>query len=292
MKTLFTRKTIAIAAVALLIAIVTIVSVNVFNSSGPVTGFANFVSRPIRGLASQIAGVFESIYASAYRYDNLMKEFDELSNELAVLKRNSREIITITEENERLRAQLGFRERRTGYDAEQAEVMGPSGGNWSDSFTIDIGRANSSIERGNGVVTEYGVLIGQVSDVGATTSTVVTILDTTFAAAALIGDIGGEATMRGDFSLMRAGYLMLDNFDEGLIVLSGDTVYTSGNGGLFPSGLVVGEVEEILRHPTGVGRYATVKPMHDISSIQHVFIITDFTNTTREEPELLEELEP
>ena len=89
--------------------------------------------------------------------------------------------------------------------------------------------------------------------------------------------------MKGDFSLMRSGLLTLDNFDEDLIVLSGDSVFTSGNGSVFPAGLVVGEVVDVFRHPTGVGRYATVKPMLDIGTILHVFVITDFNITDSEE---------
>lgn len=276
MKTLLTRRTIVIVTIAVLIAITSIVANNLFSSSGPVTGFANTVLKPVRGFVSNIARAFESIYASVYRYDKLMAEHEQALIDLTELQQNNLESIRIAEENDRLRAILGFRERNTGYEGELADVIDWSGANWSSSFTINIGSANSSIERGDGVVTEYGVLIGQVSDVGATRSTVVTVLDTTFSAGAFIRDGGGIATMKGDFALMRAGYLMLDSFDDDLIVLSGDTVFTSGMGGVFPRGLVVGEVVDVLMHPTGVGRYATVRPMREIETLQHVFVITDF----------------
>lgn len=276
MKALLNRRTIVITAVAVLIAITAIISANLFNSNGPVTGLANAVSRPIRGLASQIARAFESIYASVYRYDLLVAQYDEILKENAELKRDYSESAKIAAENERLRALVGFRERHTGYEHKDADIFDWSSSNWSSSFTIDIGYANSSIQRGNGVVTEYGVLVGQVSNVGATTSTVISVLDTTFSAGALIGVGNGIATMSGDFALMRSGLLMLDKFDDDLIVLSGDTVFTSGSGGVFPEGLIVGEVVEVLKHPTGVGRYATVRPMREIETLLHVFVITDF----------------
>ena len=260
----------------MLIAITSIVSVNLFNTSGPVTGLANTVSKPFRVLVSQIARVFESIYASAYRYDNLMAEYEEKLIELTQLKQNNIESANLARDNDQLRALLGFRERHSGYEHEYADIIDWGGGNWSSSFTINIGYANSTIQRGNGVVTEYGVLIGQVSDVGATTSVVVTVLDTTFSAGSFIGDASNKATLKGDFALMRSGLLMLDKFDDELIVQPGDSVFTSGDGGVFPAGLVVGEVDEVLMHTTGVGRYATVKPMRDIDTLKTVFIITDF----------------
>lgn len=276
MRTLLTRKTIIIAVVAVLIAISTIISVNMFNSSGPVTGLANIVSEPLRNLASQVARAFESIYASAYRYDSLMADYEQKLIELTELQRDNRESIRLAEENDRFRALLGFRERHTGYEHEAASIRHWSGGNWSSSFTINKGYANSSIERGNGVVTEYGVLIGQVANVGATTSIVVSVLDTTFSASANIGESDAVATVKGDFALMPSGLLMLDIIDDDLIILSGDSVVTSGIGSVFPAGLFVGEVVEVFRHATGVGRYATVKPMRELNSIIHVFVITDF----------------
>jgi len=285
MKALFTRRSILIASVAVLIAITTLVSVNVFNSSGPVTGIAGAASRPLRTLASNVARVFESIYSSIYRYDDLMARYEILLRTLTEYEHDYREAIELRAENERLRAALEFEENYSEYEHVQAMVENPSGDNWSSSFTIDKGYANSNIVKGNGVATAYGLLIGQVSDVGPRTSTVITILDTTFSAGAFVGDSRGSATVKGDFSLMRSGLLMLDHIGEDLAVLPGESVVTSGLGGVFPAGLVVGEVVEVLRHSTGIGRYATVKPMRDIDTMSYVFVITDFENTAQDNPQ-------
>jgi len=285
MKSLFTKRSIFIAAVAVLIAVVTIVSVNIFNSSGPVTGIAGSVSRPLRMLASNVARVFENIYSSIYRYDNLMTEYERALRIITEYERNYREANDLREENDRLRALVEWQKRHSGYRHEQAMIEIRSSDNWSSSFTIDKGYANSNIRKGNGVATEYGLLIGKVADVGPTTSKVITILDTAFSAGAFVGDSDGAATVRGDFSLMRSGLLMLDRIDEDLVVLPGDSVVTSGAGSVFPTGLVVGRVVEVFRHDTGIGRYATVKPMLDIDTMSYVFVITDFQSTEQEEAE-------
>jgi len=276
MKALFSRRSIIIGAIAVIIAVISLVSVTVFGSSGPITGMADAVSRPLRTLASNVARVFENIYSSIYRYDNLMADYERVARTLTEYERDYREAAELRSENERLRALFDFQERHSGYKHEQAMIENRSGDNWSSSFTIDRGYANSNIEKGNGVATEYGVLIGQVSGVGATKSTVVTVLDTTFSAGAFVGDSGATATIKGDFSLMSSGLLMLDYIDDNHIVLPGDSVVTSGVGGVFPSGLVVGEVVEVLRHSTGIGRYAIVKPMREIDTISYVFVIYDF----------------
>ena len=279
MKTLLTRKTIIIAAIAVLIAIVTIVSVNAFGSSGPITGLANAITRPFRSLALSVARTFESIYSSIYRYDTLYADYEEVLGELITSQRANRESDDLLREYNELRALFGFRERHAGLEFEEAVVRNWSSANWSSSFTISKGYANSDtpIARGNSVITEYGVLIGQITEVSATTSTVVTVIDTTFSAGVSIGNSGGIATAKGEFTLMGSGLLMLDHISEDLVVLPGDSVVTSATGGVFPVGLVIGEIVEVHRHGTGIGRYATIRPMRVIDdTIVKVYVVTSF----------------
>ena len=276
MKALISRQSIIIASAAVLIALITFISVNAFGTAGPVTNLGNAISRPIRTVASTVTGIFERIYYSIYRFDDLMAEYERLAADNAELRQNFRASEALADENRRLREQLGFRLRNPGYDSDIAVFQQWSGSNWSHSFTINRGYANSNISSGNAVVTEYGVLIGQVTEVGATTSTVITVLDTTFSAGAYVGDGDGTATIRGDFSLMRNGLLMLDHIDDDQIVMVGDSVVTSGRAGIFPPGLVVGDVVGLHMHSTGIGRYATVRPTRVFDAISEVFIVTYF----------------
>ena len=276
MKALINRQSLIIAGVAILIAVITFVSVNIFGSVGPVTNLGNAVSRPIREISSTVTGIFERIYFSINRFDDLMAEYERVVAENTVLRANFRESEQLANENALLRAQLDFRRRRPEYSSDMALFQNWSGSNWSSSFSINRGYANSNIQSGNAVVTEYGVLIGQVTDVGATTSTVVTVLDTTFSAGAFVGDSDGTATIRGDFNLMRNGLIMLDHIDDDQIVRPGDSVVTSGRGGIFPPGLTVGEVVDLHMHNTGIGRFATVRPTRVFDAIAEVFIIIDF----------------
>jgi len=282
MKAILTKRTIIIFSASLLLAIITIVSINVFNNTGPVTGLANTITRPVRALASSVARAFGDIFNAIYRYEELERRNEELVARIAILEANSREAIGLAEENERLRSLLDFRNLHGSYEHEQAALQSRGGDNFSSTFVINRGYANSNIERGMGVTTEEGVLIGQIYDVGATESVVITILDTRFSAAANVGrrDTGDEGdssvTVRGDYTYMRSGLLALDKFDEDLIVRTGDMVITSGRGGVFPPGLIVGEVENVTRNPGGIDRFATVKPLVDLSSVSIVFVITGF----------------
>ena len=284
MKALITRRSIIIASAALLIAIISIISINVFSSAGPVTGVANTITRPVRALTSEVARAFGNIYAAMYRYNELERRNEELLRTIARHERDARDTVALVEENDQLRALLDFRDRHAGYDQEMATIIDWTSDNWSHTFIINRGYTNSNITRGMPVATEYGVLIGQVSSVGAINSTVITILDTTFSAAIFVGgdgveDSDGTATARGDFTQMRNGLLTLDHIDDDIVVNPGSTVVTSGFGGVFPPGLTVGEVVSVQPHASGIGRFATVRPMRDnMETIQTVFVIMDFEN--------------
>jgi len=285
MKTLVSKRSIIIASTALLLAIITLISVNVFNSAGPVTGFANAVTRPVRALVTTVARTFGNIFASMYRYEELLKRNEQLLQTITQLQSDFRDSEALAAENAQFRELLGFRERHGGVTDEMATLTGWTSDNWTSTFTINRGYSNSGIMQGMAVTTEYGVLIGQVFEVGAIESTVITVLDTKFSAAAFIGGDGrddaadGTATVKGDFSFLRSGLLIIDHIDDDLSVIPGTTVFTSGLAAVFPPGLNVGEVVAVYPHSNGIGRYATVRPSRDIdTTIQTVFVILDFEN--------------
>ena len=144
-----------------------------------------------------------------------------------------------------------------------------------------------------GVATESGILIGQILSVGATESTVITVLDTRFSAAVFIGgetvdsaeDSDGTATVMGDFNHMHSGLLIIDYIDDNIVVNRGSFVVTSGAGAVFPSGLTIGEVVDVFPHASGIGRFATVRPSSPIEAISHVYIIIGIGLETVEEQE-------
>ena len=276
MRILLKRRAIIIATSSVLIAVMTMVTVNLFNNPGPVTGMVTVISNPLRTLASNVASTFEGIYNSIYAYDTLMGQYEDTLRRLHILERLQVDAVQLAEENARLRQLLDFRERHAEYRDEAATVREWSSSNFVSEFIINRGFTNSAIEVGHPVVTEYGVVIGQISRVDAVTSTVVTVLDTRFSLSVNIGEAEGMGTLRGDFNHMHNGLIVLDYIDDDLLIMVGDRVATSGHGGVFPPGLVVGQIHEILPHITGIGRYATVIPIRDINTISNVFVIIEF----------------
>jgi len=293
MKALVNRRTIIIASISLLIAFITIISVNVFNSAGPVTGFANTVTRPIRALASTVARTFGDIYAALYRYEELERRNEELLQIIAERSLDYYDATALALENAQYRDLLGFQRRHGRLLHVQASLENWTGDNWTHTFTINKGYANSNVMQGMGVSTEAGILIGQILTVEATTSTVITVLDTRFSAAVFIGgetieDSDGTANAKGDITQMRNGLLIIDYIDDNAVVNQGSFVVTSGSGGVFPAGLIVGMVERVYNHTSGIGRYATVRPGSPINAISLVYVILGY-DLEREQAEIMPE---
>jgi len=278
MKALINRKTIIIASASLLIALITFISVNAFNNSGPVTGFADTITRPIRSLVSSVARTFGDIYAAIYRYEELERRNEELLDSIAKMQADYREATEVAQENDRLRSLLEFRMRHERYREVQASFMTWTSDNWTHTFRINRGYSNSNIAPGMGVATESGILLGQVLSVDATSSVVITVLDTRFSAAVFIGgetleDSDGTALAKGDFTQMRNGLLIINYIEDNVVINQGSFIVTSGFGGIFPSGLTIGEVVRVYPHASGIGRYATIRPHSPFDALSEVYII-------------------
>ena len=93
----------------------------------------------------------------------------------------------------------------------------------------------------------------------------------------LISRTGGAAILEGDLALMGEGKLKLTFLPENSQLMSGDLVTTSGRGGVYPSGIVAGHVEEVRTDASGIGQYAVIAPETDLDNLKQVFIIKDFT---------------
>ena len=147
--------------------------------------------------------------------------------------------------------------------------------NWVSSFTISKGSDNG-IERGDCVITESGMMVGQIADLGPNWATVRSIIDVNMDAGVLVGDSSIAAMLVGDFALMQEGKCKLSYFTEDTTLFTGDTVVTSGRGGAFPAGISVGTVTELRSEAGGQSFYAVVQPAVDLSQLSQVFIIKDF----------------
>ena len=147
-------------------AVVLIIALGAAARGGKISFMQNvsgIVKAPMQKVLSSAVNWFDSLYGYLYDYDSLMAENESLRSQLADAQKSARDGIAASEENTRLRKLLELREKHTDYEMESAKVVLWSSSNWSSSFTISKGE-NSGIEIGDPVITEYGAVVGQITE--------------------------------------------------------------------------------------------------------------------------------
>ena len=118
--------------------------------------------------------------------------------------------------------------------------------------------------------------MGVVSEVGTNWATVLTVIDTDIELGARIFRTSEVAVAEGDFTLMGQKRLKLSYLPPAASLLAGDYIVTSGLGGYYPSGLVIGTVSYVKTDDDGLAQYAIITPMTDLDSLTEVFVIKEF----------------
>ena len=264
-----------LVAAALLAAILGVVSLLLGGNADPLSNAVRVVVTPVRNGINQVVGWTEDVRSYLTEHDQLKEEVARLEEENAQLREQAREGQDALEENERLRELLELREKRRDFAFESATVTAMTSSNWNSTLTISKG-SDFGVALNDCVVTETGALVGVVSEVGTNWATVSTIVDTSIEIGGVVGRTDSAGIIGGDFELMGRGRVRLSYLPEATQLIAGDEVLTSGRGGVYPSGLVVGHVEEIHMDESGLTRYAEVTPEADLEHLVQVFVITDF----------------
>lgn len=233
------------------------------------------VRTPFQKVASAVVDRMEELYGYIYEYDNLVQENERLRAQLAQLEQESRDNDQASEENIRLRELLNLQAKHTDFTFESAKVVSWNASNWDSSFTISKG-SESGLEVGDSVVTEYGVLVGTIIETGSNWATVETVVDLDTSVGVLVGSEEVSGILEGDYTLMRSQYMKLSFVAETGRVITGDIVVTSGAGGAYPQGLIVGNVTSVHSEAAGQIEYAVVEPFTDLNGLTQIFVVTDY----------------
>lgn len=278
MKDFFRRNGLLILIAAILLALVTaVVSALLGGAADPFSNLANILTTPVRNGINAVVNWTEEKYSDAFEQEQLKQENEELKKRVSELEEKERAYEAALQENERLRNVLELRPRERSFDElESAMVTARETSNWASTLTLSKGSAQG-VEVDDTVVDEYWNLVGVAAEVGENWCTVRTLIDSDTELGGQITRTGGAAILEGDLALMGEGRLKLTFLPENSQLMSGDLVTTSGRGGVYPSGLVAGRVEEVRTDASGINQYAVIVPETDLDNLKQVFIIKDFT---------------
>ena len=199
---------------------------------------------------------------------NLEKENRVLKQKIAELQEENHRMKEMKLTNERMRQLLQFREKNSP-SMIGAEVIGQDPSSWFKSVTIDKGEGDG-VKKGMAVISPTGV-IGQVLKTAPHYATVLLVTDYNSAIDCIVQRTRAKAILEGiGENRCQLKYLLRAN--EAAV---GDVVVTSGLGGNFPKGLMLGEIKKIDKRGHGVFQYAELVPSVDLTQLEEVFVIME-----------------
>jgi rod shape-determining protein MreC len=224
-------------------------------ASAPVSAAGEFVTRPARGFF---------VWASDLGVSRT--QLDELRTQNQRLRARVAELEEDRLENERLRGLVDLKQAQD-LESVAARVIGRPANAWEGVITIDRGSADG-IGTGMPVVGASG-LLGQTVTVGEHASRVRLITDQRSGVAALVQRSRAEGIVHGSID----GQLTLDFVSTEATVTAGDVVITSGMGGIYPKGLVIGEVTSVERLANSLFQAIELEPAERLTGLEEVLVI-------------------
>lgn len=249
-------------------------------SSSPLVNLAGIIVSPFRAGYTAVANWFNDLQNYYKDTTDLLAENAALRQQIAKNEETIREAEAAVAENELLHQLLDLTQKRRDLsDYEACMITEHAVTNWTSSLTLNKG-TSLDIQVGDCVIDACGNLVGVVSQAGTNWSTVLTLVDTDTSLGAQVFRTKELGVAQGDFSLMRENRLRLDYLPADCTLLPGDIVVTSGLNGYYPSGLVIGSVEESQVDDSGAASYAILIPETDLASLTEVFVIKSFEIVT------------
>lgn len=225
-------------------------------ATAPIGAVGEFATRPLRGLflwASDL-GVSRS-------------ELETLRKQNGQLRALNAQLEEAKLENDRLRALVGLAQSGQ-MKSLAAHVIARPVDSWEGVVTIDRGTADG-VQPLMPVVGPAG-LLGQTVDVTAHTARVRLITDQQSGVAAMLQKTRATGIIRGSLE----GNLTLRFVSKNTTITPGDVVITSGLGGVYPKGLIIGNVAEVKRTPSDLYPYILVDPSAQLEGIEEVLVLT------------------
>ncbi len=266
---MFSRRVVIVVCVIALVAInVIVLSITGKNKKRPgaLSRFAIAFTAPVQKLVTGSFKTTKDIWNHYFYLVSAAKQNEQLKRALDLSTRENNRFVEIEIENARLRALLGFQKKIPGHMI-LAEVVGKDPSPWSKTIIVDKG-ASHGVQKGMPVVIPDGIA-GLVVEVSGLYSKILLMIDPNSAVDALVQKTRARGIVKGGVSGKCMFKYVLRKHD----ISVGDTVVSSGLDGVFPKGLRVGRVSEIVKLTAGIFQEVAVTPYVDFETLEEVFIL-------------------
>ena len=233
------------------------------------------VSTPFRWAFTKVGEGLSGFSMYFRTLEDLRDENEQLRAELEGYKNLVYDAELIKDENKFYNSFLGIKEEHIDFLFEDATVIGRESTNYRTVYTLSKGTLHG-IEVNMAIITEEG-LVGHITEVGATWSKAVLLTETASAVGGFIERSGVLGVVEGTYELRTDGLCKMVYIEPDSDIRVGDKVVSSGIGGVYPRGLMIGKVTEIEMDEASRTLTATIEPAADLDSISKLMIITEYS---------------
>lgn len=258
------KNKIYLVLVTLVLLIVMFVSGYVNKSINMLPDFLSVFIKPIESFTTSVVNSFSGD-------EEIKKENTRLKSELAQLSKDAKDFDELKAQNEKLRMMLDIKNENSDMDLVATSVISYGFESWKSTLKLDKG-LKDGIKTGDVVITHSG-LVGKITEVGRDYSVVTTLIDTSSKVSAKLERLDAFCMVSGDTSVFNDKLLMVKYINSESDISVGDVLHTSGDGGVYPKGLVIGKITKVTQNGDSLSKDAIVEPIVDISSLKDVLVI-------------------
>ncbi len=240
----------------------------VIGGSGTNSALGTLIA-PVQKAASSL-GLVGELFDGIFNSGKYKSENTELKNRIAALEQENVNIDSYKSENERLRALLDMKNLREQPEYTGANVIARDSGDWYETLVIDKGTLGG-VDVNSIVIVPAG-LVGSVYEVGADYAKVKTVADVESSVGAVCGRTNDMGLAEGKSGLTPQGKCSLNYLDKNAKIVEGDSIETSGTGGIFPKGLRIGKVTSIGMSSDGLTLSCELETSVDFDSVTEVLV--------------------
>lgn len=227
---------------------------------------ADFVQSPMTTVTASVSGYFTSIANLRSAQD----ENTQLKQQVEELKLQIASQEGLTSENERLKALLDLKEQSK-YKVLTARIIGRDPSVWFDSSIINRGSFDGV--KLNMPVVANGGLVGRVTAVSPLTSQVDLVTRDKSGLGAVIGEIGTSTALGVVTGTSKRDILEMKYVSGSTEVQVGQAVFTTGQDGIYPPGIKVGDIVQIISGSATTPHQIFIQPAARLGSMQEVGVL-------------------
>jgi rod shape-determining protein MreC len=225
---------------------------------------------PLLGLAGTAQQLPVVAADAALTRRELLQQFENLRCENDRLKVLALQATAIAQENDQLRSALGW-QRQAPWKLKLANVVLRDPTDWWRTMEIDLGTRDGMVEN-LPVLTADG-LVGRVSSVGSTRSQVLLLGDPNCKVSALVENPAHDAGVISASGPLDDSLVELTYLSGSANLKPGQSVITSGLGGIFPKGVPIGQIVDLRSVEYGLYTEARVKLNARLGALEQVWVL-------------------